>query len=161
MIEVERYEKIWIGVALATLVVFLVAIGGSVIGPRIQLPGAAGHVHMGTSGGAQASNAAAFDQPGLRLAGAEAYELYLVAQTWSFTPNEIRVPRNSTITIYATSRDVQHGLMIQGTNVNVMLLPGQITKTTVRFTRPGEYLFMCHEYCGIGHQAMSGKFIVE
>jgi cytochrome c oxidase subunit 2 len=31
----------------------------------------------------------------------------------------------------------------------------------VTFDKPGEYLFICHEYCGLAHQTMAGKVIVE
>jgi cytochrome c oxidase subunit II len=71
------------------------------------------------------------------------------------------VPAGSTVTFIATSRDVVHGLMIHKADVNVMLLPGQIARATARFTRPGEYPFVCHEYCGVGHHTMWGKVIVE
>ena len=30
-----------------------------------------------------------------------------------------------------------------------------------RFDEPGEHLLVCHEYCGIGHHTMAGRFIVE
>ena len=32
---------------------------------------------------------------------------------------------------------------------------------THRFEEPGEYDFVCHEYCGVGHHTMAGKLIVE
>ena len=85
----------------------------------------------------------------------------MVGQVWSFTPNEIRVPVGSTVTLVATSRDVIHGLFIPGVNVNVMLIPGQISRVTAHFARVGEYFIACHEYCGLGHHTMGGKVIVE
>ena len=42
-----------------------------------------------------------------------------------------------------------------------MLIPGQVTRTVYTFREPGEYLLLCHEYCGLGHHVMSGKVIVE
>jgi len=42
-----------------------------------------------------------------------------------------------------------------------MLLPGQISKFDYRFTKPGEYLLICNEYCGELHHAMSGKVVVK
>jgi cytochrome c oxidase subunit 2 len=45
--------------------------------------------------------------------------------------------------------------------VNMMLLPGQVSRLTTRFNTPGEYLFICQEYCGVGHHLMFGKVIVE
>ncbi len=89
------------------------------------------------------------------------YEAYILAQTWSFLPNRITVPAGSTITFYVTSKDVQHGFNIQQTNVNMMILPGEVSKLTTTFTEPGEYTFVCNEYCGVGHQAMYGSIVVE
>jgi cytochrome c oxidase subunit 2 len=59
-----------------------------------------------------------------------------------------------------TSKDVQHGFQIDGTNVNMQIVPGQVSKLSHTFTVPGEYRFVCHEYCGAGHAAMYGKVIV-
>jgi cytochrome c oxidase subunit 2 len=85
----------------------------------------------------------------------------VVAQAWAFIPAEIRVPAGAEVTITSTSVDIIHGLAVAGTRVNMMLLPGQISRNTYRFDRPGEYLLLCHEYCGTGHHTMSGKLIVE
>src|SRR6266542_1680183 len=102
-----------------------------------------------------------FDKPGLVQTGPLRYEVRMVGQIWSFTPNEVHVPVGSTVTFVATSRDVIHGLFIPGVNVNVMLIPGQIARVTAHFDRVGEYFIACHEYCGIAHHTMGGKVIVE
>ncbi len=65
------------------------------------------------------------------------------------------------MTFISTSADVIHGLHIERTRVNVMLIPGQISKVEYTFDEPGEYLMICHEYCGSGHHLMYGKVIVE
>ena len=65
------------------------------------------------------------------------------------------------MTFLAAATDVIHGLHISGTRVNMMLIPGQISRNTYRFEQPGEHLLICHEYCGAGHHLMSGKVIVE
>ncbi len=153
---VERYEKIWMILSLLVLVIFLGAIGSSVFAAGIQLPGAERRVDPRT-----VAQMAPFNQPGVRELAPKRYEVVMLAQIWSFTPGEIRVPAGSLVTFYITSKDVTHGFKIENTNVNVMLLPGQITKVNARFDRPGTYLFICHEYCGLGHQVMSGRLIVE
>jgi cytochrome c oxidase subunit 2 len=60
-----------------------------------------------------------------------------------------------------TTPDVIHGFNIEGTRVNLMLIPGQITRARYRFERPGEYAILCHEYCGVGHHLMNAKVIVK
>jgi cytochrome c oxidase subunit 2 len=42
-----------------------------------------------------------------------------------------------------------------------MLVPGQVSTATHTFREAGEYVVICHEYCGIGHQTMFGKVIAE
>jgi len=84
----------------------------------------------------------------------------MVGQQYSFTPQCILVPTDTLVTIRATSADVVHGFLIDGTNVNTMLVPGYISTATVRFDAPGERLMPCHEFCGLGHQGMWGKIRV-
>ncbi len=88
-------------------------------------------------------------------------EAVIVARTWYFTPSEIRVPVGAEVTFIATSGDVIHGFYVAGTRVNAMLIPGQVTRLVYTFPVRGEYLLVCHEYCGVGHHTMSGKVIVE
>jgi len=58
------------------------------------------------------------------------------------------------VTLRAVSADVVHGFIVQGTNVNTMVVPGYIATLKTRFTQPGDYRMPCHEFCGVGHQGM-------
>src|SRR3990172_4828269 len=107
------------------------------------------------------SQTAPFNTPGVVQTGPGTYQATIVGKMWTFEPKEIRVKAGAEVTFVASSADVIHGMRIQGTNVNIMLLPGQISRKTARFVKPGEYLLICPEYCGIGHHLMSGKVIVE
>lgn len=150
------YELAWILPSIAIPVGMLVAIVVTAFGMGIHLPGNAGRVDPATL-----ATTAPFDKPGVVQVGPGRYEVRLIAGVWFFMPNEIRIPADSTVTFIATSRDIVHGLFIPRANINVMLLPGQVAKVTTRFTRPGEYLLVCHEYCGVAHHTMAGKVIVE
>lgn len=97
----------------------------------------------------------------VRELAANKYEVYILAQAWSFQPSQIRVPVGSTVTFYLTSKDVQHGFRLDDTNINMMVLPGEVSKLTATFDEPGEYNFVCHEFCGVGHHTMYGQLIVE
>lgn len=153
---VYLYELAWIIPSVAIAVGMLVALVVFASGDDVRLPGDEGRVNPTT-----VMATAPFDRPGIVQVGPGHYEARIVAGIWLFTPNEIRVPAGSTVTFVMTSRDVVHGLLIPRVNVNVMLLPGQITRATARFENPGEYPFFCHEYCGIAHHTMWGKVIVE
>lgn len=78
----------------------------------------------------------------------------VVGQQYSFTPSCIVVPADTPINFRATSLDVVHGLLIEGTNINTMLVPGYISDIPARFDRPGEHLMPCQEFCSVGHEGM-------
>ncbi len=150
------YEWLWILPSTAIPAAMIVAMLLSAFAMGIQVPGVAGRVDP-----LALDATPPFDKPGLRELAPGRYEAVMVALTWTFTPNEIRVPRGSTVTFTVTSRDVIHGFMIPNTPINFMVLPGQIARQTTRFDAPGQYLILCHEYCGIGHHLMFAKVIVE
>jgi cytochrome c oxidase subunit 2 len=71
-----------------------------------------------------------------------------------FVPQCIAVPANRRVTLRFASPDVIHGLLITGTNVNTMVIPGYVAQVHTEFTRTGNLLMPCHEYCGLGHSEM-------
>lgn len=85
----------------------------------------------------------------------------MTLQTFGFTPSNIEVPAGANVTFTMTSKDVVHGFQVVGTNLNAMVMPGYIQKITQKFDKPGEYLVLCNEYCGIGHQMMSTTITVK
>ena len=80
-----------------------------------------------------------------------------IGQQYSFTPSCILVPAETPMMLRATSADVVHGIMIQNTNINTMLVPGYITALPARFDTPGEHPMPCQEFCGLGHEGMWAK----
>ena len=77
-----------------------------------------------------------------------------IGQQYSFVPDCLLVPTDTPITFRATSPDVVHGFLIIGTNINTMLVPGYVSNITARFSKPGEHLMPCQEFCGVGHEGM-------
>ena len=78
----------------------------------------------------------------------------LVAQQYSFVPQCIVVPAEMPVTFRATATDAIHGFVVGTTNANTMLVPGFVATFTTSFKKSGEHLMPCHEYCGVGHEAM-------
>jgi len=77
-----------------------------------------------------------------------------IATQFMFLPSCIAVPTNRLVTLRFTSPDVIHGLLITGTNVNTMVVPGFVAQVHTEFTHAGDLLMPCHEYCGLGHSEM-------
>ncbi len=165
-LHIDRYEAGWMRIAFFVIVVFVIAVVISSVSYGVQVPGVTARIDPA----AVMTPPSPFADPQLREIAPGKYELYVRAQTWSFIPldplNPLRLPTGSEVTFYATSLDVQHGFKIIGTNVNMMVLPGQISSLKTRFEQPGTYDVVCHEYCGsggtmIGHHTMYGRIIIE
>lgn len=88
------------------------------------------------------------------------YEVHYVARMWEFDPQEVVLPVGSTIDIYVSTPDVTHGLILLGTDLNLMAVPGVVNYARVKFDRPGVHQLLCHEYCGTGHERMAANLRV-
>lgn len=78
----------------------------------------------------------------------------VIATQFEFVPNCIVLPAERDVTLRFTSPDVIHGILVTGTNVNTMILPGYVSQVHTRFTKTGDLLMPCHEFCGLGHSQM-------
>lgn len=78
----------------------------------------------------------------------------VIATQFEFVPNCIVLPSNRDVTMRFTSPDVIHGILVSGTNVNTMIVPGYVAQVHTRFTKNGDLLMPCHEFCGLGHSQM-------
>src|SRR5918994_6199910 len=78
----------------------------------------------------------------------------VVATQFAFQPQCLVVPANRPVTLRFATPDVIHGILVTGTNVNTMIVPGYVSQVHTVFTRTGDLLMPCHEYCGLGHSQM-------
>lgn len=78
----------------------------------------------------------------------------MIATQFAFLPKCVVVPANRQVTLRFASPDVIHGILVSGTNVNAMVVPGYVSQVHTVFTRTGDLLMPCHEYCGMGHSQM-------
>jgi cytochrome c oxidase subunit 2 len=154
--NIHTYEKIWLVAALALIVGFIATVTYGAVGVGVEMVDASG----GTIDATAVSEDERFAEPRVEQVGENEYEAYVIAQQFIFRPNPIEVPANSTVTFYVTSIDVVHGFEVVGTNLNTMVIPGQIAEVTVEFDEPAEYGIVCNEYCGQGHHDMEGKLVV-
>ena len=78
----------------------------------------------------------------------------ILAQQYAFIPSCVLVPAGVPVKMRVVSADVVHGFLIQGTNVNAMVVPGYVTTVRTSFREARDHAMPCHEFCGVGHQAM-------
>ncbi|WP_243293006.1 cytochrome c oxidase subunit II [Bacillus sp. FJAT-47783] len=153
--HMHKLEKIWLMIGVGTLILFLTIVGIGAFAHGNEPPS-----DLATLDPEKVDVTPPFDEPGLKKIGENEYELVIVSQAFSFSPKELKVPKDATVHIIVTSKDVVHGLEIVGTNVNMMVTPGHVNSLTYTFKDVGNYLILCNEYCGVGHQMMSASIEV-
>ena len=154
--KAHTYEKSFLAVGLLVIVACGIALLYATFGRHIHLPGRVARLDP-----MAVFQTPPFTQPGVRQTGPNQYEAVVIAQAWAFLPAEIHVPAGAEVTFVATTVDIIHGFNVEGTRLNMMLIPGQVSRNSYTFAEPGEHLLICHEYCGLGHHTMAGKVVVE
>src|SRR5690625_211347 len=154
--KMHKFEEIWLVLAVAVLVLSMVVTGYQAFAQGMAPPSG-----KETIDPTRVDEIAPFDNPGVFEIGENEYEVVMTLQIYSFNPGDIEIPAGSTVHFTMTSKDVVHGFQVPGTNLNAMVMPGHIQKISQTFDEPGEYLVLCNEYCGTGHQPMGMTITVK
>jgi cytochrome c oxidase subunit 2 len=85
----------------------------------------------------------------------------VVVQRFFYTPNEIVLEKGQPAVIEFTSIDFVHGFKIPDLNIRADLPPGKVTQVHIKPDKAGVYDFLCDNFCGGGHEGMSGRIIVK
>lgn len=152
----HRYEKIWLSLSALMLLIAVMYSGYQTFALGQGPPSG-----VGTIDPKNVENTAPFDQPGVFEVGENEYEVVMILRAFSFEPNEITIPKGATVHFKMTSTDVIHGFQIVDTNLNAMVMPGHIQEASQTFNEAGEFLAICNEYYGTGHQLMGMTITVE
>jgi cytochrome c oxidase subunit II len=149
--KIDPFEKLAMFVGGGLLILFLLAVIYANFVWGIKIPTCEVNTKPFTSGAVIET-------------GPKSYEVHVVARMWYFDMGEnqsdITIPAGSKVTFFLTSGDVVHGFKVVNKDINMMAVPGVVGRLETTFNQPGEYLIVCHEYCGIGHQGMYGKIKV-
>ena len=102
--------------------------------------------------------------PSSNWAGAQERRIVeIVAERFTFTPSEIRVPVGTTLELRVRSDDTTHGFRIVGRSVNLTVPKRRQGEAVVLFeaNEVGRFRFECSRLCGAGHNFMQGQIVVE
>ncbi|WP_339229704.1 cytochrome c oxidase subunit II [Oceanobacillus sp. FSL K6-2867] len=154
--KLHRAEEIWLVVGVGIIILAMVFTGYQAFAHGMAPPSG-----METLDPQKVDETAPFDNPGIFEIGENAYEVVMTLEAFRFNPNEIEIPAGSEVHFTMTSKDVVHGIQVIGTNINAMVTPGHVQRISQTFDTPGEYLVICNEYCGVGHQMMAMTIIVK
>lgn len=81
----------------------------------------------------------------------------IVATQFAFVPACVLLPEGEAVTLRFATPDVIHGILVSGTNVNTMVVPGFVSQVHTIFRKTGDLLMPCHEFCGLGHSQMLAR----
>lgn len=95
------------------------------------------------------------------LPDAQPRRIELAATKYTFSLSEIRLRRGETTVLVITSPDFPHGFGIPELGIRVDLIPGKDVVVRLKADRPGRFAFLCDNFCGEGHDRMSGFIVVE
>ena len=104
--------------------------------------------------------AAAFLAGRARAQAAEPQVVKLVAQRFHYTPAEFTVTAGRPVVLEITSLDFVHGFHMPDLKLRADLPPGVVTRLRFTVDKPGEYDFLCDNFCGDQHEEMGARMLV-
>jgi cytochrome c oxidase subunit 2 len=164
-LPIGLHEKIWLTLVTVTCLSFFVMMpvwhiygnqNSSATSYRVDAQNYFDHV-------VKWSQAAPSTPNGIKVPGRD---VYLAAMRFAWFPNSLVLESGVPYKIHLSSKDVNHGFSVHqegdpAQKANFQVVPGYEYVLTMTFDKPAVYDIICQEYCGIGHQYMVGKFIVE
>jgi cytochrome c oxidase subunit 2 len=96
-------------------------------------------------------------------------EVYVTAKQWMWkfsradgerSAGVLVVPKDKSIRLLLTSRDVVHSFFVPAFRIKQDALPGRYTSLWFKADRAGTYPVYCAEYCGVDHSRMWASVVV-
>lgn len=96
----------------------------------------------------------------LAIAADREQVIHITAKRFSYTPNNITVKKGVPVVLEFTSIDRLHGFNCPGLGIRSDVEPNQVTKLRFVPQKAGTFPFHCDNFCGSGHDGMTGTIIV-
>ena len=149
--KILRTELRWVGVIAAIVFLIMGAIVAAAVSMHINPPSNREYIDpksLHLSGEFTEGNLGTSVDPEGQVTAR------IITTQFAFVPQCVVVPADTPVTLRFASPDVIHGILVTGTNVNTMVVPGYVSQVHTVFRRTGDLLMPCHEYCGFGHSQM-------
>ncbi len=85
----------------------------------------------------------------------------LYAESWKFTPSEIRIKQGERVKLIISTLDDTHGFRVKDLGINVKVFTGKPVEVEIEGKKKGKYKFDCPVPCGDRCFKMKGVIIVE
>jgi cytochrome c oxidase subunit 2 len=87
--------------------------------------------------------------------------IQITAKKFEYSPKDITVKKGVPVVMEFTSLDRLHGFNCPGLGIRADIVPGKTNQLRFTPNKAGTFLFYCDNFCGIGHEGMSGTITVE
>jgi cytochrome c oxidase subunit II len=84
----------------------------------------------------------------------------VTARKFEFVPETIELKQGEPVVLEFTTADVLMGFNAPDFKVRADIAPGQVARVRLAPDRAGEFEFFCDNFCGEGHETMSGTIRV-
>ena len=85
----------------------------------------------------------------------------MYAEQFAFDPSRIAVKRGQRVNLRIISKDVTHGIFIDGYGIKEEIVPGRPTLVSFVADKPGKIQIRCAVICGPLHPFMLGEIVVQ
>ena len=82
------------------------------------------------------------------------------AAKFEFTPNEILLRKGESVVFVLTATDFPHGFSLPDFKVRADFFPGKTVELNFTPDKSGRFHLLCDNFCGEGHDMMSGWLVV-
>lgn len=86
--------------------------------------------------------------------------IQITAKRFVYSPKDITVKKGVTVVLEFTSLDRLHGFNCPGLKIRTDIPPQKVTKLRFVPQQVGTFPFHCDNFCGSGHEGMSGTITV-
>ena len=102
----------------------------------------------------------AFLTEGCAIADEAEQVIKVTAKRYEYNPSTITVRKGTPIVLEFTSLDRLHGFNCPGLGIRTDIPPGKITQLRFVPQKTGAFPFHCDNFCGSGHEGMTGAIVI-
>ena len=97
---------------------------------------------------------------GYLIAAENEQVIQITAKRFEYSPKEITLKKGVPVVLEFTSLDRLHGFNCPGLKIRIDIRPGQVNRLRFVPDKVGTFPFHCDNFCGTGHEGMTGTIIV-
>ena len=97
---------------------------------------------------------------GYLIAAENEQVIQITAKRFEYSPKEITLKKGVPVVLEFTSLDRLHGFNCPGLGIRMDIRPGKVNRLRFVPNKVGTFPFHCDNFCGSGHEGMTGTITV-